>query len=204
MPPGSVRFGQLAVAPAHQKKSMGLAWPKGCSKLWPSPVPKPSRETPKFWTRRSWLTMRPPPGRSRAGRTPPGIRRSRPSPTRPARRPGSARAGRARCAGRRRSSCRSPRRRRCTKWVRRSVQPVSVGSSSQRMREPGSTWVCSRSIGASTRRMVQVIVGASSPRPTKRISPPSRRSTVMSASNGSHQSARRSGSVMADHTSRMG
>ena len=71
------------------------------------------------------------------------------------------------------------------------------------MRDPGAGWVCSSSTGGSTRRIVQVIVtGSPSALPAKTISPPSRRSTVMSASNGSHQSASRAGVVMASHTSR--
>ena len=72
------------------------------------------------------------------------------------------------------------------------------------MYEPGSTWVCSSSIGGSTRRIVHVIVIGSSPVAANTISPPSRRSTVMSASNGSHQSASRAGFVIASQTSRIG
>ena len=68
--------------------------------------------------------------------------------------------------------------------------------------DPGAGWVCSRSSGGSRRRIVQVIVtGSPSGVPAKTIAPPSRRSTEMSASNGSHQSASRSGVVMASHTS---
>lgn len=53
---------------------------------------------------------------------------------------------------------------------------------------------------ASTRRIVNVIVIGSPSRAANTIWPPSRRSTVMSASNGSHQSANRAGSVIASQT----
>lgn len=49
-PPGSVQLTQLAVAPAQEKNSVGFAWPKGRSRLWPSPVPNPSLDTTKFCT----------------------------------------------------------------------------------------------------------------------------------------------------------
>ncbi len=64
--------------------------------------------------------------------------------------------------------------------------------------------VCSNSTGGSTRRTVQVIGGGSPEVAVKTISPPSRRSMVMSASKGSHQSARRAGLVMASHTASTG
>ena len=80
---------------------------------------------------------------------------------------------------------------------------MSTASSSQRMLEPGAGWVCSSRSGGSRRMIVQVIVtGSPSGVPTNTISPPSWRSIVMSASNGSHQSASRSAVVMASHTSR--
>ena len=64
---------------------------------------------------------------------------------------------------------------------------------------------CARGASAVRRgRIVHVIVIGSSPRPVNTIRPPSRRSTVMSASNGSHQSASRAGSVIASQTSRIG
>ena len=50
--------------------------------------------------------------------------------------------------------------------------------------------------------MQVIVTGSPSDVPAKTISPPSRRSTVMSASNGSHQSASRAGVVMASQTSR--
>ena len=96
------------------------------------------------------------------------------------------------------------RRGRSRSGVSRRMHPASTGSSSHRREEPGSTWVCSRSIGGSTRRIVHVRVTGSSPVPVNTIWPPSRRSTVMSASKGSHQSASRSGVVMASQTSRSG
>ena len=52
-PPGSVRFTQLAVAPAQAKRSAASASPNGWSRLWPSPAPNPSRETLKHCTRSS-------------------------------------------------------------------------------------------------------------------------------------------------------
>ena len=50
LPPGSVRLGQLAVAPAHANIS---PWsrPNGLSKLWSGPHAIPSLETLKFCTR---------------------------------------------------------------------------------------------------------------------------------------------------------
>ena len=33
LPPGSVRLGQLAVAPAHEASTAGSAWPKGRSNV---------------------------------------------------------------------------------------------------------------------------------------------------------------------------
>ena len=47
-PPGSVRLGQLALAPAHDISADGSACPKGRSKDWPGPAPYPSIEMTKF------------------------------------------------------------------------------------------------------------------------------------------------------------
>ena len=56
VPPGSVRMGQLAVAPAQANSLSGSTWPNGRSKVWSSPAPKPSLETLKFWTLSNWAT----------------------------------------------------------------------------------------------------------------------------------------------------
>src|SRR6266498_3146386 len=43
--------------------SLSPAWPNGASRLWPSPVPKPSSEIEKLWTRASDMARAPwPPG----------------------------------------------------------------------------------------------------------------------------------------------
>ena len=91
-----------------------------------------------------------------------------------------------------------------TCWSNRSTVPSGTASSSQRRVTPSTKWVCSNSTGGSTRRTVQVIGGGSPEVAVKTISPPSRRSMVMSASKGSHQSARRAGFVMASHTASTG
>ena len=87
VPPGSVRFGQLAVAPAHDISAAGSAWPNGRSRLWCSPAPKPSRDTAKFWTFSSWVIRATPPAASAGRWSPLPDSRSRPRPprsTRPA------------------------------------------------------------------------------------------------------------------------
>ena len=54
---GATRVGAVGpaplVAPAQEASTVGSAWPKGRSMLWPSPVPYPSVESMKFCTRRS-------------------------------------------------------------------------------------------------------------------------------------------------------
>ena len=60
LPPGSVRMGQLAVAPAQANSLAGSTCPNGLSKLWSLPAPMPSLETEKFCTLSSWATRVPP------------------------------------------------------------------------------------------------------------------------------------------------
>ena len=91
-----------------------------------------------------------------------------------------------------------------TCWRNRSTVPSGTDSRSHRRVTPSTKWVCSNSTGGSTRKTVHVMGGGSPEVAAKTISPPSRRSTVMSASKGSHQSARRAGSVMASHTASTG
>src|SRR6266568_7517129 len=51
VPPGSPCISRKLRVGKNHSWSLVPACPKGASRLWPSPVPKPSSETEKLWTR---------------------------------------------------------------------------------------------------------------------------------------------------------